>query len=182
MIAPLAPSLPPLGAGVHVMPRYYLYKTSLAFFEKTGNTALSQPGRHERAGRSPWSVKQFPMISSGLYFSITQLFSAAITRVLASLPQRGMQHAGSTPLDYFRGFRSTFSRDYRIRGTPEHGGGGTKCWNPRERLSVCRNGISPERRNKKQDVIREERGYLVRRRGGVPSISSRLPQQYTGPR
>ena len=26
MIAPLAPSLPPLGAGVHAMPRYYLYK------------------------------------------------------------------------------------------------------------------------------------------------------------
>jgi hypothetical protein len=31
MIAPLAPSLPPLGAGVNVMPRYYLYKTYLSF-------------------------------------------------------------------------------------------------------------------------------------------------------
>jgi hypothetical protein len=31
MIAPLAPSLPPLGAGAHVMPRYHLYKDLSAF-------------------------------------------------------------------------------------------------------------------------------------------------------
>jgi hypothetical protein len=46
MIAPLAPAQPPLGAGAHVMPRYYLYKKHSAFFAKKGNTALSQPGRH----------------------------------------------------------------------------------------------------------------------------------------
>jgi hypothetical protein len=32
MIAPLVPSLPPLGAGVNVMPRFYLYKNLSAFF------------------------------------------------------------------------------------------------------------------------------------------------------
>ncbi len=32
MITPLAPAQPPLGEGAHVMPRYYLYKNSLAFF------------------------------------------------------------------------------------------------------------------------------------------------------
>ena len=34
MIAPLAPSMPPLGAEAHVMPRYYLYKDLSAFFFK----------------------------------------------------------------------------------------------------------------------------------------------------
>ena len=34
MIAPLAPSLPPLGAGAHVMPRYYLYKDLSRIFCK----------------------------------------------------------------------------------------------------------------------------------------------------
>jgi hypothetical protein len=32
MIPPLALSLPPLGAGANVMPRYYLYKDLSAFF------------------------------------------------------------------------------------------------------------------------------------------------------
>jgi hypothetical protein len=32
MVAPFAPSLPPLGAGVHVMPRYYLVQKHLSHF------------------------------------------------------------------------------------------------------------------------------------------------------
>jgi len=32
MIAPLAPTLPPLGGGAHPMPRKYLYSDSLFFF------------------------------------------------------------------------------------------------------------------------------------------------------
>ena len=32
MIPPFAPSLTPLGAGAHVMPRYYLYKNLSVFF------------------------------------------------------------------------------------------------------------------------------------------------------
>jgi hypothetical protein len=69
MIAPPAPFLPPLEAGVNVMPRYYLYKTSPAFFEK-------QVIRHYRnrgapaGGRSPRSVKQLPMISPEQEFFI----------------------------------------------------------------------------------------------------------------
>jgi hypothetical protein len=60
MVTPLAPSLPRRGRGACDAS---VLQKPLSHFLLTGNTALSQPGRHERAGRSPRSVKQLPMIS-----------------------------------------------------------------------------------------------------------------------
>jgi hypothetical protein len=58
MIAPLAPALlPPEVGGACDAPVLPVHK--FATFLCAGNAALLQPGRHERAGRSPGSVSYF---------------------------------------------------------------------------------------------------------------------------
>jgi len=55
MITPLAPTLPPLGAGAQMMPLYYLFRNPLFF------VYLVIPPYRNRgaltAGWSPWSVR-----------------------------------------------------------------------------------------------------------------------------
>ncbi len=57
--APLAPALPPLGAGAHAIPLYYPGNLD------SGNTALSRPGRHSGGAkplerRSGWRFSTEP--------------------------------------------------------------------------------------------------------------------------
>lgn len=51
--SPLAPALPPMGAGAQAMLLYYLYENCT---RSTGNAGSSQPGVPTRQGRSPGSV------------------------------------------------------------------------------------------------------------------------------
>jgi len=62
MIAPLAPALPTLGAGAHMIPRNYLYRNSPLFYVQ-----VIQHYRNwgaSAAGQSPWSVRVYEMIST----------------------------------------------------------------------------------------------------------------------
>lgn len=53
------------------------------------------------------------------FFSVIRIFSAAVWRVIPSLPQRGKQDMGSVPVSPFFGVILTLSGFIAIEGMPE---------------------------------------------------------------
>jgi hypothetical protein len=70
-----------------------------------------------------------------ILFSSRQVNLSEAVRVTPSLPQRGKQPKGSTPLDpRSRYSQSTFLGALAFGGCPRGGGGSTVCWSPQEQF------------------------------------------------